>query len=96
MNEWDAAAALGEVAVSVRESEVPAGETAIVDISVSDAWPSATKGARLEIAQYLQRIWAQLHPEKESDSCRIRLLDGTGRRVGGSRMWGGSLIWVED
>ena len=65
-------------------------------IAVSDRWHYQPKQIRLQTAQALQRLWATAFSPDRPDHARIRLLDQTGNEVGGSRVWGGSVIWVAD
>ena len=40
--------------------------------------------------------WAAIASPQEPDLARIKIVDAKGNEVGGSRVWGGSLIWVQD
>ncbi|MBI2441563.1 MAG: hypothetical protein HYV35_09345 [Lentisphaerae bacterium] len=65
-------------------------------IVVATAWHYWPYQIRLQIAQGLWGHWANIHSPSDLDKSRILLTDITGNEVGGSRMWGGSLIWVKE
>ena len=66
------------------------------DLTVTNLWHVQTYQIRLQMAQNLWKTWAIIHSPKNSDMARIRILDFNGNEVGGSRTWGGSLIWVQE
>jgi len=82
----------GRVIVRITEN----GNRDRIKITVSNAWHSVSYQVRLQGAQNLWKIWAALHSPYEPDKARISIVDLNGNEVGGSRMWGGSLIWVQD
>lgn len=65
-------------------------------VAVGDIWHGEVKQNRLQTAQSLWKVWASIRAPDEPDRARISLVDGNGNEVGGSRMWAGSLIWVQD
>jgi hypothetical protein len=65
-------------------------------LTVSNLWHIRHKQIRLQDAQALWEAWARIASPKKQDSARIRIVDYRGNEVGGSRLWGGSLIWVND
>ncbi len=67
-----------------------------VRIVVADEWHSQPYQKRLQGAQALWKTWASLHTPQDPDKSRIVLVDQMGKEVGGSRIWGGSLIWVSE
>jgi hypothetical protein len=67
----------------------------IVKLRVRNAWHDLSYGSRLDMAQNLQRLWAGIHSPGDPDKARILIRDQAGSEVGGSRMWGGTMIWVE-
>lgn len=64
-------------------------------ITVSNDWHFSHYQVRLQAAQNLWECWAKINSPAEVDTSRIQIVDGNGNRVGGSRMLGGSLIWVD-
>ncbi|MBI4918091.1 MAG: hypothetical protein HY825_19790 [Acidobacteria bacterium] len=65
-------------------------------ITVGDGWHVAVKQIRLQAAQDLWRMWADINSPSSSDDSRIKIVDLNGNEVGGSRVVGGSVIWVQD
>lgn len=65
-------------------------------LTVSNAWHFQPYQIRLQAAQNLWEGWANLHSRSEPDKARLSLVDFNGNEVGGSRVWGGSLIWVKE
>lgn len=65
-------------------------------LTVGSLWHIKHKQVRLQDAQNLWQAWALVASPKDQDSARIRIVDHNGNEVGGSRVWGGSLIWVND
>ncbi|MBI5487416.1 MAG: hypothetical protein HY905_08790 [Deltaproteobacteria bacterium] len=65
-------------------------------ITVGDGWHVAVKQIRLQAAQDLWRMWADINSASSPDDSRIKLVDLNGNEVGGSRVIGGSMIWVQD
>ncbi len=65
-------------------------------ITVSNQWHIQHKQERLQGAQLFWKAWAMIHSPGEPDKSRISIVDELGNEVGGSRMWGGSLIWVQE
>ncbi|QDV54609.1 SHD1 domain-containing protein [Rosistilla oblonga] len=62
-------------------------------LTVTNAWHFQPYQIRLQTAQSLWQGWANL---SNPDEARISLVDFQGNAVGGSRIWGGSQIWVQD
>lgn len=75
------------VSLSARENRVT--------ITVAEAWHYQHYQLRLQAAQAMWSIWARIRSPQDPDKARIRLVDIMGNEVGGSRMLGGSLIWVQ-
>ena len=71
-----------------------------VKIFVDDSWHYSPKQVRLQAAQNLWEKWARISIAsgrvENADAARVRIVDQNGNEVGGSRVWGGSLIWVQD
>lgn len=67
-----------------------------VKITVTDKWHYLHKQQRLQLAQSVWEMWARIYSPKNLDKARISLVDYRDNEVGGSRIFGGSLIWVQD
>lgn len=65
-------------------------------ITVSNLWHVRAYQVRFQDAQTLWNMWARTAPTKDADSARISIVDQNGNEVGGSRVWAGSLIWVQE
>jgi len=65
-------------------------------LTVDNLWHIRHEQVRLQDAQALWETWATIASPKDPDNARIKLIDMRGNEVGGSRVWGGSLIWVKD
>lgn len=65
-------------------------------ITVSNAWHYQPYQMRLQAAQKLWNVWAATHSPDEPDKARISIIDFNDNEVGGSRVWAGSLIWVQE
>ncbi len=65
-------------------------------ITVSNAWHYEPYQMRLQAAQKLWEVWAAQHSPNEPDKARISIVDFNDNEVGGSRVWAGSLIWVQE
>ena len=59
-----------------------------------NSWHRDVYQVRYQVAQTLWKAWAGIHSPNEPDKARIDILDLNGNKVGGSRIWAGSLIWV--
>lgn len=70
------------------------GNTVIV--TVGNVWHYQPKRVRLQTARLLWQAWAMIASPEAPDNARISFRDATGSEVGGSRLIGGSMIWVED
>lgn len=68
----------------------------LLEIHVTNSFVLQPYQIRLQGAQNLWRLWAAIHTPDHQDTSRIRILDMNGNEIGGSRMWGGSLIWVSE
>jgi hypothetical protein len=64
-------------------------------IKVSNAWHFSPYQIRLQAAQNLWQTWATIDSPGDLDKARIKIVDLNDNAVGGSRVFGGSLIWVE-
>ena len=67
-----------------------------VSITVANGWHYQPKQVRQQNARILWQTWAMIYAPNDSDKARLSLLDSVGHEVGGSRLLGGSLIWVAD
>lgn len=65
-------------------------------VTVANSWHREPYQIRLQAAQGLWKAWAAVNSPTEPDRSRLRLTDGNGNEVGGSRTWGGSMIWVAE
>lgn len=79
------------LAVSVSAGRIE-GE---ITISVSNVWHIQAYQVRLQAAQNLWKLWANIHSPLKPDKAYIRIVDFNGNSVGGSRGGAGSLIWVQ-
>ncbi|MGJ8636553.1 MAG: hypothetical protein ACSHX5_06885 [Phycisphaerales bacterium] len=88
---------LSEVAIVDSVSVKRIGdETWEATLTVENVWHIRHKQLRLQDAQALWKAWALIASPNNLDSARIIIVDQNGNEVGGSRVWGGSLIWVND
>lgn len=67
-----------------------------IKILVTTRWLYQPKAVRQELATSLWNLWARIENPDHPDSARISLITPSGTEVGGSRILGGSLIWVDD
>lgn len=67
-----------------------------LNITVADRWHYEPYQIRLQMGQALWKLWAGIHSPNEPDKARISIRDQMGNEVGGSRLLGGSLIWVQE
>ena len=65
-------------------------------IKVTNIWHLRNKQLRLQDAQTLWKIWANINNPSEPDKARIEIVDINGNEVGGSGFLGGSDIEVDD
>jgi uncharacterized protein YgiM (DUF1202 family) len=65
-------------------------------VTVTNAWHYQPYQVRYQAAQGLWKLWASIESPSASDNARIKLVDQMGNEVGGSRMWAGSMIWVQE
>lgn len=79
---------------SIIQSVSVSDETAT--ITVTNAWHYSVYQVRLQAAQNLWKIWASIASPSKPDRARIKIVDFNGNEVGGSRILGGSLIWVQE
>jgi hypothetical protein len=77
-------------------SAVSGANAGTVRITVTDKWHYLHKQQRLQLAQSVWEMWARVYSPQDLDKARISLVDYRGNEVGGSRVFGGSLIWVQD
>ncbi len=66
------------------------------EITVTNNWHLMAYQIRLQCAQNLWKLWAQIDNPKDWDTARISIVDYNGNEVGGSRWLAGSLIWVKE
>jgi len=67
-----------------------------LEVTVTTRWHYEPKAIRLQMAQVIWKAWAGIHRPEKPDAAYITLRDASGNKVGGSRVMGGSLIWVSD
>ncbi|MBI5189913.1 MAG: hypothetical protein HZA22_04505 [Nitrospirae bacterium] len=67
-----------------------------IKIQVTNGWHYQPKQIRLQAAQNLWNLWVNVQRPTDADHARISIVDLNGNEVGGSRVLGGSLIWVAD
>ena len=67
-----------------------------VTLTVDNLWHVRHHQVRLQDAQTLWEAWARIASPSKPDNARIKIVDQRGNEVGGSRVWGGSLIWVKE
>lgn len=65
-------------------------------LTVTNQWHLRNKQLRLQDAQTLWEIWANINNPSEPDKARIQIVDGNGNQVGGSGLLAGSVIDVKD
>jgi hypothetical protein len=65
-------------------------------ITVSNAWHVVPYQIRLQAAQNIWKLWATISAPVREVEAKISIVDLNGNEVGGSRVWGGSLIWVQE
>lgn len=68
----------------------------MVELDVTVNFQEESKPAREDFAVSLWETWATASGVKDVDDARIRLVTRQGKEVGGSRMIGGSVIYVVD
>jgi hypothetical protein len=87
----------GDVTIVERVTAKQVGDdTWEATLTVANLWHIKHKQVRLQDAQTLWQAWALVASPKDQDRARIKIVDHNGNEVGGSRVWGGSLIWVND
>ena len=64
-------------------------------LTLPNDWHYEIYQSRLQAAQGLWKLWSTIHSPNDPDLARIKLVDLMGNEVGGSRLLGGSLIWVK-
>ncbi len=72
-----------------------AGDGKKVKITVVDAWSEMDYNSRYEAADTLYKLWAMIASPDSPDSARISIQTEGGTEIGGSRLFAGSLIWVQ-
>jgi len=82
----------GDIVKGVNEGLTPDE----IKITVANSWHYEPYQIRLQLAQKLWEAWAGLHSPSEPDRARIKIVDLNENEVGGSRVWAGSLIWVQE
>ena len=73
-----------------------AGDHWEATLTVKNLWHVRAYQIRLQDAQTLWEAWAHIASPQDLDKARIKIVDQRGNEVGGSRVWGGSLIWVQE
>lgn len=68
----------------------------VATLTIADSWHVRHYQIRLQDAQMLWRYWALIASPDAPDKAYIEIDDRLGNSVGGSRMWGGSMIWVRE
>lgn len=87
---------LAEVTIIERVSVERRGDSWKATLTVKNIWHVRHYQVRFQDAQTLWQAWAAIASPKDPDKARISLVDGNGNEVGGSRILGGSLIWVQE
>ncbi|MDI9379768.1 MAG: hypothetical protein QM845_02670 [Verrucomicrobiota bacterium] len=64
-------------------------------LSATIPWGTLDYDLRLAVAKAIWNRWQELASPDDPDKARISIQSVAGREIGGSRMLGGSLIWVE-
>jgi hypothetical protein len=64
-------------------------------IAVSNEWHEQNFHARLQMAQNMWKIWANIHSPASPDQSLISLVDGNDNSVGGSSAMAGSMVSVD-
>lgn len=86
----------GEVSI-VKGVEVEQNEDLLTaTLTVDNVWHVKLYQIRLQDAQALWEAWALIASPDDLDLARISIVDLRGNEVGGSRVWAGSLIWVQE
>lgn len=67
-----------------------------VIIVMEPFWHVRNKHLRKNDATLFWKLWASINSPSNPDRARIKLVSINNDSVGGSRIWAGSLIWVED
>jgi hypothetical protein len=67
-----------------------------VIIVMKPIWHIRNKHLRKNDATVFWELWASINSPNDPDQARVKLVSIDKDHVGGSRVWGGSLIWVED
>lgn len=67
-----------------------------VTITVVHAWSEMDYNSRFEAATILYKLWALVASPDSPDLARISIRTEGGTEIGGSRVWAGSLIWVQE
>ncbi|MGI8935207.1 MAG: hypothetical protein ACR2FS_14155 [Phormidesmis sp.] len=68
----------------------------MVELEVTVNFQEESKPAREDFAVSLWEAWVAASDLEDVDDARIRLVNRQGKQVGGSRMIGGSVIYVDD
>ncbi len=68
----------------------------MVELEVTVNFQEESKPAREDFAVSLWEAWVAASDLEDVDDARIRLVNRQGKHVGGSRMIGGSVIYVDD
>ena len=64
-------------------------------ITVNNTWQYLPYQTRRQATEDLWKIWAATYSPDTPDSARVKIVDLNGNRVGGSSVWGGSVIDVD-
>lgn len=86
----------GKVSVVRRVGVEQNGNIWTAILTVDNVWHMKLYQIRLQDAQTLWKAWASIASPNDPDLARISIVDLHGNEVGGSRVWGGSLIWVQE
>lgn len=82
----------GDIVVNVIEGR----QNDTINVTVANSFHYEPYQMRLQLAQTFWQGWSRIHSPTEPDKARIKVLDMSGNEVGGSRVWGGSVIWVKE
>jgi hypothetical protein len=67
----------------------------VLVVTVGDGWHPQSKGTRLKQAKRLWKGWARINSPSDLNRSYLWIDSSNGKRVGGSRVMSGSLVWVK-
>jgi hypothetical protein len=66
---------------------------AVLYVIMAQGWHVQPYQLRLQAAQGLQRLWAEIHHQGDVEAAQMRFVDQMGNIVGGTSVWSGT--WVQ-